>query len=149
MISTTSNRSLLGLWLFVCLTLVMAACTEQQPSKTDAHPNRVPVAVGETVQTVPEPPQPSPKEQEAVPDPPKKESPYYGSTYWDELLTSVYFYPKDSNTDFDGTHLKFNHREDDIWLCGDQRKSFKAGRRIKLTITFEPNQPCATNWQIE
>jgi hypothetical protein len=82
---------------------------------------------------------------------PKKaeEPPYYGSTYWEELLTSVYYYPKNGDGDFAGTHLKFNHREDDLWLCGDQRKSFTPGYKYKLRVTYEPNQPCITNWKTE
>lgn len=74
----------------------------------------------------------------------EKEAQYFGSTYWDELLTSVYYYP-DSKT----THLKFNHREDDIYLCGDQRKNFEPGNRYKLAVTFEPNAPCITNWRVK
>jgi hypothetical protein len=136
--------------LLLLIPLLFAvACEQAQPSKTDAHPNRVPVAVGETVATVEPPAPPKP------PDPPKEEaksqrqSPFYGSTFWDELLTSVYYYPKDGDGDTAMTHLKFNHRDDDIWLCGDQRRSFFPGRRVKLTVTFEPNQPCATNWQAQ
>ena len=80
---------------------------------------------------------------------PEKEPPYYGSTYWDELLTSVYYYPSGDKGDAAVTHLKFDHREDDIFLCGDQRKSFTPGTKYKLLVTFEPNQPCVTNWKIE
>lgn len=81
-----------------------------------------------------------------------KENPYFGSTYWDELLTSVYYYPavvNDSTNSPAMTHLKFDHREDDIWLCGDQRKAFSPGEKYRLLVTFEPNQPCVTNWQVK
>ena len=150
MTSTTFKVVFIAAFLGL-LACIVVGCAADQPSKTDAHPNRVPVAVGETVQAVPDPPQqPSPKEPDAAaPAPPKRESPFYGSTYWDELLTSVYFYPKDGDGEYDATHLKFSHREDDIWLCGDQRRAFKPGHRIKLTVTFEPNRGCQTNWQIE
>jgi hypothetical protein len=86
---------------------------------------------------------------------PKKaeEPPYYGSTYWDELLTSVYYYPAKGGDSNDltvpSTHLKFGHRDDSIWLCGDQRKSFSPGTKYRLLVTFEPNQPCVSNWKIE
>lgn len=92
----------------------------------------------------------------------KKEAPYYGSTYWDELLTSVYYYPdaldqlepptfksNEFGLTVPATHLKFNHRDDDVWLCGDQRKSFMPGHIYELTVTFEANQPCVTNWKIK
>jgi hypothetical protein len=103
-----------------------------------------------------EPSKPSPKQATTAPadnsqqEEQQPEPPYYGSTYWNEVLTSVYFYPKGSS-DHEGavTHLKFDHREDDLWLCGDQRKSFKPGRRIQLSVTFEANQPCVTNWNFE
>jgi len=89
-------------------------------------------------------PKPSPRDEEP---PAKREAQYYGSTYWDELLTSVYFYPSTGKDDAAMTHLKFNHREDDIWLCGALRRSFVAGERYRLLVTFEPNQPCVTNWK--
>jgi len=83
----------------------------------------------------------------------KEEPPYYGSTYWEELLTSVYYYPAQGGDNGDltvpSTHLKFNHRDDALWLCGDQRKIFEPGRTYRLLVTFEPNQPCVTNWKIE
>lgn len=82
-------------------------------------------------------------------DEPKREAPYFGSTYWDELLTSVYYYPSTGANDPAMTHLKFNHRDDEIWLCGDQRKSFEPGNRYRLTVTFEPNAPCITNWRVK
>ena len=99
-------------------------------------------------------PQTEPQEQPKSPptgtapadksDDDERESPYFGSTYWDELLTSVYYYP-----DSKATHLKFNHRDDEIWLCGDQRRNFEPGNRYRLTVTFEPNAPCITNWRVK
>ena len=97
---------------------------------------------------------PKPETQEQPKSPPtttapadnsdEKEAQYFGSTYWDEILTSVYWYP-DSKV----THLKFGHREDEIYLCGDHRKDFEPGNRYKLVVTFEPNAPCITNWRIK
>jgi hypothetical protein len=110
---------------------------EQQPAPR----NRVPTIT----QTQTETPTPAPKAEPA----PEKEPPYYGSTYWDELLTSVYYYPSGDKGTVAVTHLKFGHREDDIYLCGDQRKSFAPGSKYRLLVTFEPNQPCITNWKIE
>jgi hypothetical protein len=80
---------------------------------------------------------------------PQKEPPFFGSTYWDETLTSVYYYPAQDKDDVSTTHLKFGHREDDIFLCGDQRKSFEPGLRYRLLVTFEPNAPCITNWRVK
>lgn len=77
-----------------------------------------------------------------------KELPYFGSTYWEEQLTSVYYYPKSVSLPAQ-THLKFNHREDDLYLCGDQRRFFEPGNRYKLLVTFEPNAPCITNWRVK
>jgi hypothetical protein len=170
MISTTSKWGFTKLdWFFVTAKsslLLYAAvliigsygCGTPQPTPVqrlavaeldNMQRNRVP-AIKEST-----PAAPAAKEEEK-----KEDSPYYGSTYWDELLTSVYYYP-DAGDQLTGppsfrgsaaipaTHLKFSHREDDVWLCGDQRKSFEPGRRYHLRATFELAQPCVTNWKIE
>jgi hypothetical protein len=145
---TSENRRLLGLWVFVALTLVLWGCTAEQPSKTDAHPNRVPVAAV-TEQPVPEPPQPSPKQEEAAPAP--DDPPFYGSTMYEGEITSVYYYPKGPNSQpgVAQTHVKFNHHEEapeEIWLCGDHRRELEVGLKYRLKVTFEPNEACITNW---
>jgi hypothetical protein len=133
-------------WFFVAAksslllyAAILIGCNVAPPPGPVAK-NRVP--------TITAPAEPPPTAPAAV-EPKKEEPPYYGSTYWDELLTSAYYYPKDGDKDFAGTHLKFNHREDDLWLCGDQRKSFTPGTKYRLRVTYEPNQPCITNWKIE
>jgi hypothetical protein len=148
--STTSKWGFTKLdWAFVAAksalliyaaALLMVACASPEPPQQPAAKNRVP-----TITQTETPPVQAPAAEEAK----KEEPPYYGSTYWDEPLTSAYYYPKDGDKDFAGTHLKFSHRDDDLWLCGDQRKSFTPGNRYKLRVTFEPNQPCVTNWKIE
>lgn len=158
MTSTTSKLD----WAFIAMksavliygvVLMVAGCNP--PQSQPVVKNRVPTIIPAEV---PPPPPPAPA---AAPEPEKKDdSPYYGSTYWDELLTSVYYYP-DAGDQLEGppsfrgskplpaTHLKFNHREDDVWLCGDQRKSFEPGNRYRLLVTFELGQPCITNWKIK
>jgi hypothetical protein len=150
--TTSENRNLFGLWLVCAASIFMWACTADQPSKTDAHPNRVPVAVGETVQVVekaPEPPKPSPKEQDEAPAP--DDPPFYGSTMYEGIVTSVYYYPKGPNSQPGQamTHVKFNHHEEqpeEIWLCGDRRNQFEVGNKYRLRVSFEPNEACITNW---
>jgi hypothetical protein len=148
--STTSERIRRWANLLYLLPVIVAliACEQQQQPSTV----RTRIATNSTQAEPQEPPKPPPASQvpaEKSDDEAKKEPPFYGSTYWDELLTSVYYYPKNGDGDFAGTHLKFNHREDDIWLCGDQRKSFEPGNRYRLTVTFEPNAPCITNWRVK
>jgi hypothetical protein len=142
--------NLVFLAFLVAFGAALTSC--DQPAAQPPVKNRVP-----TISTQAEPQEPPslpPNTAGTAPagntdEKPQKDAPFYGSTYWDELLTSVYYYPVDPDVkgDVAETHLKFNHREDDIWLCGDQRRFFEAGNRIKLVVTFEPNQPCATNWK--
>lgn len=159
MTSTTSKWSVFIFWYHMALAVLFVAsvgcivgCDAPQSTvKTDGGLSHRTVSPQAEPQ---EPPKPSPASTSAPAEDQKdeKETPYYGSTYWDELLTSVYYYPENGGKDnaaVPATHLKFNHREDDVWVCGDQRKSFKPGHRVRLTVTFEANQPCATNWQIE
>ena len=130
----------------IVLTLVVCSlqgCAQPQP----AVKTRIvtPSSQAETQ----EPPKPPPASTTPAEDTtPKEDAPFFGSTYWDELLTSVYYYPKSVSLP-SMTHLKFGHREDDIWLCGDQRKTFEPGNRVRLLATFEPNQPCVTNWKVK
>ena len=147
---TTSKRIARWANLLYLLPVIVAliACEQQQQQPTV----KTRIATTSTQAEPQEPPKPPPASQvpaEKSDYEAKKEPPFYGSTFWDELLTSVYYYPKNGEGDFAGTHLKFNHREDDIWLCGDQRKSFEPGNRYRLTVTFEPNAPCITNWRVK
>jgi hypothetical protein len=131
----------------IVLTLIVG-CLQgcAQPEAQPATKTRIVTPTSSQAETQ-ESPKPSPAGNTAPAEEPEKKAPFYGTTYWDELLTSVYYYPKSAGNDVAKTHLKFNHREDDIWLCGDQRKFFTVGERTRLTITFELDQDCATNWQ--
>ena len=159
MTSTTSESRLLGQIVIGAVAVAVLAATfalvgcEDNPQPTVNNKTRIVTAPTTSTQAeTQEPPKPSPQNARTAPadnsddDKPRKEAPFFGSTYWDELLTSVYYYPEYSPA---MTHLKFNHREDDIWICGDQRRSFEAGNRYRLLVTFEPNQPCVTNWKIK
>lgn len=123
--------------------LLNRATYPPQPTVT----NRVPVLPQPAV----EPPQPSPKQEEAAPAAPKeRDYPFYGYTFYDnETLTSVYYYPQGDSgqPDVPATHLKFNHVETDLWLCGDHRKDFEPGNRYRLSVTFELDSQCSTNWK--
>jgi len=145
--STTSERIRCWVNLLYLLPAIVAVALIACAPPTPVTKTRIVAAQAE------EQPKPSPAPAEKT-----KEAPYYGKTYWDELLTSVYYYPENGLTIDAGTvigaavpatHLKFDHREDDIWLCGDQRKSFEPGNKYKLTVTFEPNQPCVSNWKVK
>ena len=154
MISTVSNflekwlmqRGLIFLAIFPMLLLF--SCTDQPQQTSGARPNGFPAQPRREEPSASSPADtstPAPKEEKKE----EKEAPFFGSTYWDETLTSVYYYPKQVNDDMAETHLKFGHREDDIWLCGDQRKNFEPGTRYRLVVTFEPNAPCITNWKLK
>jgi hypothetical protein len=121
----------------VCLisTSIVVSRMALPPPEVKNQRSRVPTMPAEANK-----PEPAPVPPPEKPD--KEEEAFFGSTYWDELLTSVYWYPESKMT-----HLNFNHRDDDIWLCDDQRRNFDPGKRYKLSVTFEPNQPCATNWK--
>jgi len=138
---------LLGYAAFLILSCV--ACSDA-PTPRTLGPGP---SVKTRIATAPVVQEEQPKQEQAAPEPKAEEPPYYGSTYWNELLTSVYYYPTKGGDNNDlavpSTHLKFGHRDDSIWLCGDQRKTFKPGYLYRLTVTFEPNQPCATNWEIK
>jgi hypothetical protein len=148
MTSTTSERIRRWANLLYLLPVIVAliACAEQP--QQPAAKTRIVTTTSSQAETQ-EPPKPPPARTAPADqnEEEEKPAPFYGSTYWDEVLTSVYYYPKSAGNDVAKTHLKFNHREDDIWLCGDQRKFFTVGERTRLTITFELDQPCATNWQ--
>lgn len=77
----------------------------------------------------------------------------YGSTLFIGTITSVYYYPEGGNQDGTpdnaATHVKFDYRDDDIWLCGDQRSKLEPGERAKMLVTFEPNIECQTNWKLK
>jgi hypothetical protein len=143
-------------WFFVAAksslllyAAILIGCNVTPPPGPVAK-NRVPTVTTRAETT---PPAPVEIDDYGKKDEPKAEPPYYGSTYWDELLTSVYYYPTKGGDNNDlavpSTHLKFDHRDDSIWLCGDQRKSFTPGTKYRLRVTYEPNQPCVSNWKIE
>jgi hypothetical protein len=77
----------------------------------------------------------------------------YGINWFQGTITSVYYYPQGGNDDTTpngaSTHIKFDHREDDIWLCGDQRSKFEVGNRYSMLVTFEANADCVTNWKVK
>jgi hypothetical protein len=135
-------------FLLVIPVIWMVACEQAQSTKSESHASRVPVAVGETVATVPTPEPPKTPDAAA----PHKEHPFYGSTFFDGIVTSVYYYPSggasDGTPDGQSTHVKFDHREDDLWICGDVRSKFDIGRRTRMTVTFEANADCVTNWKM-
>jgi hypothetical protein len=146
---TTSKRIARWANLLYLLPVIVAliACEQQQQQPTV----KTRIATTSTQAEPQEPPKPppaSPVPAEKSDEDKKEEPPYFGSTYWDELLTSVYYYPKSVSLP-SMTHLKFNHREDDLYLCGDLRKNFEPGNRYRLTVTFEPNAPCITNWRVK
>lgn len=158
MTSTTSERICRWTNLLYLLPVIVAliACGQQPQTTTERHhgfPAQPREQATTSTQAEPQEQPKSPPTGKTAPadnsDEDKKESPYFGSTYWDELLTSVYYYPAQTNAEVSVTHLKFGHREDDIYLCGDQRKNFEPGARVKLLVTFEPNAPCITNWKIK
>lgn len=149
MTSTTFKLTTTGkLFLYVVVPiLVMIACAEQ-PQQTVK--NRVP-ALSEPATAAPAP-APTSEAQQPAPAP-KKVRPWYGTTHFDGEITSVYWYPEGSSgddaPDTPSTHIKFQHREDDIWLCGDHRREFEVGRSYSMFVTFEANTDCQTNWKLK
>lgn len=148
MISTVSNfleKWLMqkGLIFLMIIPMLFAiSCADEPQQAQEARPHGFPAQPRPQAVTSPaDTPTPAKDKEE------KKDPPFFGSTYWDETLTSVYYYPSTGPDDPAETHLKFSHREDDIWLCGDQRRGFEPGNRYRLVVTFEPNQPCVTNWK--
>ena len=147
MISTIS-RWLLVVAILAPLLGVVVSCDKEPVPATGARTQRVAPA---------HPPLPV---NEAQPAPPQivngevrqKDRPFYGSTHFMGEVTSVYWYPSGndavSTPDLPSTHIKFEYREDDIWLCGDQRSKFDVGQKYNMTVTFEPNADCVTNWKV-
>ena len=137
----------LALVLFLC---ALTGC-EENPQPTVNNKTRIVTAptTSSQAETQESPKPPPASTAPAEESDPQREPPYFGSTYFDELLTSVYYYPGETKGDAPMTHLKFSHREDLVYLCGDQRKSFEPGNRIRLMVTFEPNAPCITNWKVK
>lgn len=138
-------------FLGVVITMIVMIATAPSVSVRNRVPTLPATAVPDSaIAAAPDVPK-APKEAPAAPE--DKERPYYGSGYYNELLTSVYFYPDggsfQGSPDEPFTHLKFNHREDDLYLCGDQRSKFLPGKQYTLVVSFEPNRECATNWKIQ
>lgn len=125
--------------LCVALSIIMVVVTRASHEEhMQAITNRVPT------------PQTSPKEEETASGDP----PFYGFTIYEGEITSVYFYPKGPNDAPSSpvTHVKFNHHEEtpeELWLCGDHRNQFDVGSKYRLTVSFEPNETCVTNFQIK
>jgi hypothetical protein len=91
---------------------------------------------------------------------PKIESkPFTGHSYYEGVITSVYFYPSGQDAvdlgggeivdiDVPVTHIKFDYNDSrDIWLCGDQRSHIKLGSFQTLIMSFE--SPCVSKWRFE
>src|SRR5579863_9219271 len=104
--------------LLLAFALVFNACNSEPLSNQTK--NRVPTLPTPVAAVdLPAPPTPPP-----VPPKPK-DRPMYGETFFIGTITSVYYYPEGGNQggtpDNAATHVKFDYRDDDIWLCGDQR----------------------------
>jgi len=131
--------------LLLAFALVFNAC-ESEPVSTQTK-NRVPAMPAPAAAVDP----PAPTQPPAPPKP--KDRPMYGETFFLGTITSVYYYPnggnQDGTPDNAATHVKFDYRDDDIWLCGDQRPKLTPGERAKMVVTFEPNTECETNWRLK
>lgn len=127
--------------------LAFNACNAEPLSNQPTAKNRVATLPAPAAAV--DPPAPTPP-----PTPPKaKDRPMYGETMFIGTITSVYYYPEGGNQDGTpdnaATHVKFDYRDDDIWLCGDQRPKLAPGERAKMLMTFEPNTDCQTNWRLK
>jgi len=76
---------------------------------------------------------------------------FYGRTFYEGVITSVYYYPEgpDANHSAAQTHIKFDHDDNlDVWFCGDQRARIKPGPgKRRIMLSYEPSTDCVTNWE--
>lgn len=90
--------------------------------------------------------------QQAAEAEPQPDRPFYGQSFHEGAVTSVYFYPEGTDgVDASATHIKFDNKDDgDLWLCGDQRTKIKpSGVKRRMMWTAEPNTACVTNWKFQ
>lgn len=145
---TTSDKLLLTGGLVLCAIMVVVGVTfirVHQPQPEEIHRVVVVDSMKSPLPVAPHEPFDPAKEQ------PLSERPYYGKTLFEGEITSVYYYPQglDEPPTLPSTHVRFNHTDDDIWLCGDQRRKFEVGGQYKLFVTFEANTECQAKWKLQ
>lgn len=144
---TASDKSLLAGALALCAAIVVVGVVLIREGQPQPEIHRV-VVVDSMKSPVPVAPR---EAYDPAKEKPPSERPYYGKTLFEGEITSVYYYPQglDEPPTLPSTHVRFNHTDDDIWLCGDQRRKFEVGGQYKLFVTFEANTECQSKWKLQ